>query len=139
MKGTLSLILTGFFLGTIGIWVKLIGTSVSPFLLTIFRTIFAAVLIFFLILFTKDLKTIETLEINRRNLVYFFLAGFFGVAIGLGFFVKSFSYVPVANAAVLVYVYPLVTTFLSWVFLHERITKLEILSLVLVQIGRAHV
>jgi drug/metabolite transporter (DMT)-like permease len=135
MRGTLYLILTGFFLGTIGIWVKLVGASVSPFLLTIFRALLAGALIFLLVLFTKDLRTIETLGIKKKNLLLFLIAGFFGVTIGFGFFMKSFSYVPVANAVLLVYVYPLVTALLSWIFLKERITKLEIVSLVLVLLG----
>ncbi|UCC91373.1 MAG: EamA family transporter [Candidatus Aenigmatarchaeota archaeon] len=135
MKGTLYLILTGFFLGTIGIWVKLIGTSVSPFLLTIFRVLLAGALIFLLVLFTKDLRTIETLGIKKKNLLLFLVAGFFGVAIGFGFFMKSFSYVPVANVVLLVYIYPLVTALLSWIFLRERITRLEGVSLVLVLLG----
>ncbi len=135
MRGTLYLILTGFFLGTIGIWVKLIGTDVSPFLLTIFRALLAGVMIFLFILFAKELKTIETLEIKKKNLLLFLVAGFFGVTIGFGFFVKSFSYVPVANAVILVYVYPIVTAILSWVFLKERITKSEIVALALVLLG----
>lgn len=135
MKGMFYLILTGFFLGTVGIWVKLIGANISPFLLTIFRVLLAGAMIFLLILFAKDLKTLETLGIRKRNLLLFLVAGFFGVTIGFGLFVKSFSYIPVANAAILVYIYPLVTAFLSWIFLKERITKWEIISLVLVLIG----
>lgn len=135
MRGTFYLILTGFFLGTVGIWVKLTGSNVSPFLLTIFRALLAGTLIFLLILFTKDLRTIETLGIKKKNLLLFLVAGFFGVTIGFGFFMKSFSYVPVANAVILVYVYPLVTALLSWIFLKERITRWEGISLVLVLLG----
>ncbi len=135
MRGTLCLVLTGFFLGTIGIWVKLIGSSVSPFLLTIFRALLAGSLIFLLVLLTRNMKTIETLGIRKKNLFLFLVAGFFGVAIGFGFFIKSFSYVPVANAVLLVYVYPLVTAILSWVFLKERVTRWEVVSLVMVLLG----
>ncbi len=135
MRGTLYLTLTGLFLGTTAIWIKLIGSNVSPFLLTIFRALLAGALIFLLILFTKDLKTIETLEIKRRNLLLFLVAGFFGVTIGFGFYVRSLYYIPVANAVILVHVYPLVTAFLSWIFLKEKVTKWEGVSLVLVLIG----
>ncbi|MEE9323822.1 MAG: DMT family transporter [Candidatus Aenigmarchaeota archaeon] len=135
MRGTLYLILTGFFLGTIGIWVKLIGANVSPFLLTIFRVLLAGVMILLLILFAKDLKTLETLGIKKRNLLYFLLAGFFGVTIGFGFYIKSLSYVPVANTVILVYVYPIVTALLSWIFLRERITRWEVTALILVLLG----
>lgn len=135
MRGALCLILTGFFLGTTGIWVKLIGTNVSPLLLTILRTIFAAALLLLFILFAKDLKTVETLGIKRKNLLYFLAAGFFGVTLGFGLYVKSFTYVPVANAVLLVYIYPLVTAFLSWVLLKEKITKWELAALLLVLAG----
>ncbi|NIO20193.1 MAG: EamA family transporter [Candidatus Aenigmarchaeota archaeon] len=135
MKGTFYLILTGFFLGTIGIWVKLIGANVSPFLLTIFRVLLASAMIFLFILFAKDLKTLETLGIKKRNLIYFLIAGFFGVTLGFGLYVKSFTYIPVANAVLLVYIYPLVTAFLSWFLLKERITKWELIALILVLAG----
>jgi drug/metabolite transporter (DMT)-like permease len=135
MKGTLYLILTGLFLGTTGIWVKLIGGGVSPLLLTIFRALLAGLMVFLLILFTKDIRTIETLEIRKKNLLYFLAAGFFGVTIGFGFYVMSFYYVPVSNAVILVYVYPLVTALLSWAFLKERITKWEAAALALVLLG----
>jgi drug/metabolite transporter (DMT)-like permease len=135
MKGTFYLILTGFFLGTIGIWVKLIGANVSPFLLTIFRALLAGLMIFLLILFSRELKTFETLRIKKKNLLLFLIAGFFGVTIGFGFFMKSFYFVPVANAVILVYIYPLVTALLAWIFLKERITRWEVLALILVVIG----
>ncbi|MCK5023748.1 MAG: EamA family transporter [Candidatus Aenigmarchaeota archaeon] len=135
MKGTLYLILCGIFLGTIGIWVKLIGSSVSPFLLTILRVAIASVMVLLLIIFTKNMKTLETLEMKKKNLLPFIIAGFFGVTIGFGFFIKSFSYIPVSNAVILMYVYPLVTAFLSWIFLKEKITRLEIIALILVLVG----
>ena len=135
MRGTLYLFLTGIFLGTIGIFVKLIGPNVSPFLLTIFRALLAGLMILLLIVFSRELKTLETLRISKKNLLMFLLAGFFGVTIGFGFFVKSFYYIPVANAVLLVYIYPLVTAVLSWIFLKERITKPEIIALALVLLG----
>jgi len=135
MRGTFYLILTGFFLGTTAIWVKLIGANVSPFLLTIFRALLSCALIPLLILFMKDMKTLETLEIKRRYLLHFLAAGFFGVTIGFGFYVKSLYYIPVANAVILVHVYPLVTALLAWIFLKERITRWEITALILVLLG----
>lgn len=56
MNGKSYLILTGILLGTIGIWVKLIGDSVSPFLLTAFRTLFAAALVAAMIIASKKNK-----------------------------------------------------------------------------------
>lgn len=135
MRGTLYLVLTGFLLGTVGIFVKLVGANVSPFLLTVFRALLAGGLIFLFILLSKEMKTIETLRIRKRNLLLFLLAGFFGVAVGFGFFVKSFYYVPVANAVLLVYFYPVSTALLSWAFLRERVTRWEIVALAMVLTG----
>jgi len=135
MRGTFYLILTGFFLGTIGIFVKLIGANVSPFLLTILRALLAGSMILLFIVFAGEMKTLETLGIKKKNILMFLVAGFFGVAIGFGFFIKSFSYVPVANAVVLVYIYPLVTTFLSWIFLKEKVTRWEMAALIMVLLG----
>jgi drug/metabolite transporter (DMT)-like permease len=135
MRGFFYLILTGFFLGTIGIWAKLIASDISPFLLTIFRTMIAAAFILVLIVLSRNIKTAENLRIRKKDVIPFLIASFFGVAIGLGFYIKSFSYVPVANAVVLVYVYPVVTAFLSFVFLREKITRWEIAALILILAG----
>lgn len=135
MRGNLYLVLTGLFLGTISIWVKLIGADVSPFLLTIFRALLAGAMIFLFILFARETKTLETLGIKKRNFLPFLAAGFFGVTIGFGFFMKSLYLVPVANAVLLVYIYPLVTALLAWIFLKEKITRWEALALVLVVAG----
>jgi drug/metabolite transporter (DMT)-like permease len=135
MKGTLYLILTGLFLSTTGIWAKLIGPSISPFLLTIIRTMAAAALILLLIVLSKNIKTAENLGIKRKDILPFLLAGFCGVAIGFGFYIKAFSYVPVANAVMLVYIYPVATALLSFAFLRERITRWEIAALLLVLLG----
>lgn len=135
MKGTLYLILCGMFLGTIGIFVKLAGADASPILLTVFRVMLSALMILALIILTRDMKTFETLGIKRKHLLPFLIAGFFGVTIGFGFFVKSFYYIPVSNAVILVYVYPLVTALLSWLFLGEKMTKWEIVAIALVLAG----
>lgn len=135
MRGTFYLILTGFFLGTTGIWAKLAGASVSPFLLTMFRTIISALLILLLIVFSKSIKTVENLAVRKKDIPLFLAAGFFGVTIGFGLYIKSFSFVPVANAVALVYVYPVVTALLSFAFLREKITRWDIAAVFLILLG----
>jgi len=135
MRGTFYLILTGMFLGTTGIWAKLAGANVSPFLLTIFRTILSALMIMLLVVFSKNIKTMENLGMRKKDLPLFLAAGFFGVTIGFGLYIKSFSFVPVANAVALVYVYPVMTALLSFVFLREKITKREIAAVFLILLG----
>lgn len=135
MRGTFYLILTGIVLGTTGIWAKLAGANVSPFLLTIFRTLLSALMIVLLVICSKNIKTMENLGIRKKDLLLFLAAGFFGVTIGFGFYIKSFSFIPVANAVALVYVYPVVTALLSFVFLREKITKWEIAAVFLIAAG----
>lgn len=135
MKGTFYLVLTGVLLGTTGIWAKLVGASVSPFLLTILRTILSAAMILALIIISKKINTRQNLGIKKSDLPLFVAAGFFGVTIGFGFYIKSFAYIPVANAVALVYVYPVATSILSYVFLKEKITRREIVANALIICG----
>ncbi|MCX6818332.1 MAG: DMT family transporter [Candidatus Aenigmarchaeota archaeon] len=135
MKGTFYLVITGILLGTTGIWAKLVGASVSPFMLTILRTIFSAAMILALIILSKKINTRQNLGIKKSDIPLFLAAGFFGVTIGFGFYIKSFSYIPVANAVALVYVYPIATSILSYVFLKEKITRKDIVANALIICG----
>lgn len=132
MKGTLYLVLAGVILGTTAIWVKLVGSAVSPFMLTIFRVLIAALLAFVLVFFMRNLKILWT---ERRYAVVLILSGFFGVTLGFGLFVAALQYVPVANVVLLVGISPVTTAFLAYFFLKENITKWEILGVVLVILG----
>ncbi|MFH1237235.1 MAG: DMT family transporter [Candidatus Aenigmatarchaeota archaeon] len=135
MKGTFYLVITGILLGTTGIWAKLVGASVSPFLLTILRTILSAAMILALIIVSRKINTRQNLSIKKGDIPLFLAAGFFGVTIGFGFYIKSFSYIPVANAVALVYVYPVATSILSYFLLKEKITKKEIVANALIILG----
>jgi drug/metabolite transporter (DMT)-like permease len=126
MKGFQYLIISGICLGTIGIFVKLVGPDISPFLLTAIRAISAAGLI--LAFLVSDRKT-SILKLREGELLKFLVAGFFGVVFGLGFFIKSLTLIPVANAVFLVYVYPIATAILARLFLGERFGKFTALAL----------
>ncbi|UCD07179.1 MAG: DMT family transporter [Candidatus Aenigmatarchaeota archaeon] len=132
MKGIVYLILAGFFIGTTAIWIKMIGSAISPFVLTMFRVFIAAMLSLVLIFFVKNLKILWT---ERKYAVHLILSGFFGVTIGFGLFIEALQYVPVANVVLLVGVSPVTTAFLAYFFLKENITKWEIIGLVLVILG----
>ena len=135
MRGTFYLVITGMLLGTTGIWAKLVGASVSPFLLTILRTILSAAMILALIVLSKKINTKQNLGIKKSDIPLFLAAGFFGVTIGFGFYIKSFSYIPVANAVALVYVYHIAASILSYVFLKEKMTGREIAANALILLG----
>lgn len=124
--------LAGFFLGLGAIWVKLVGPAVSPFILSIMRVLTAAVFSLVLIIYMRKTRILWTEE---KYMKYLTLAAIFGVTIGFGFFVLALQYVPVANVVLLVGISPLVTAFLAYFCLRERITRWEIIGLVLVISG----
>jgi drug/metabolite transporter (DMT)-like permease len=135
MKGTFYLVITGILLSSTGIWAKLVGASVSPFLLTILRTILSAAMILALIVLSKKINTRQNLGIKKSDIPLFLAAGFFGVTIGFGFYIKSFAYIPVANAVALVYVYHIAASILSYVFLKEKMTRRELAANALILLG----
>ncbi len=132
MKGFTYLVLGGFFAGTIGIWVKLIGGGVSPYLLSFFRIFFVAVLMFFLVAFRRD---IEKLMIKRKEVLPFLAAGFLGGTLSIISYVKAMTLAPVSNVVILLYFYPVFAAVLSWFFLKERIKKWEAFAIVLAVAG----
>lgn len=128
MKGFIYLILSGICLGTIGIFVKLIGPNVSPYLLASIRILAAAGLI---LIFLASERRTKLLELRDGDLQIFLLAGLFGVVFGFGFFVKSLTILPVANAVFLMYIYPIATAVLAKLFLDERIGRYTLIALLL--------
>jgi DME family drug/metabolite transporter len=118
MKGATFIILAAVSLGTIGTAVKLIDGSVSPFLIAFMRVMFGS---FFILLFVALKGKLRDLFDVRHDIRVYLVAGFFGVFMGMGFFVKSLTIIPVMNALFLDSIYPVATAILSVVFLKERI------------------
>ena len=73
----------------------------------------------------------KLLELRNGDLHIFLIAGLFGVVFGFGFFVKSLTLIPVADAVFLMYIYPIVTAVLAKLFLDERMGKYTILALLI--------
>jgi len=128
MKGLSYLILCGICLGTIGVFVKLIGPDISAFLIASIRILAAAGLI---LAFLASERRAGLLELRRGDFHIFLIAGLFGVVFGFGFFVKALTLIPVANAVFLMFIYPIITAVLAKIFLDERLGKYTILALAL--------
>ena len=82
MRGFLYLILAGICLGTLGVFVKLIGPNVSPYLLASVRILAAAGLIY---LFLASERRTKLLELKKGDIRVFLIAAILGVVIGFGF------------------------------------------------------
>jgi drug/metabolite transporter (DMT)-like permease len=132
MRGFFCLVLSGICLGTIGIFVKLIGPSTSPYLLASIRVLAAAGLIY---VFLASERRTKLLELKKGDIRIFLIAGLFGVVLGFGFFVKSLTLIPVSQAVFLMYIYPIATAILAKVFLEERLGKYAILAILLSSTG----
>jgi drug/metabolite transporter (DMT)-like permease len=128
MKGLHYLILSGICMGTVGVFVKLIGPDISAFMIASIRILFAAALI---LAFLVSERRASLLELRRGDFHIFLIAGLFGIVFGFGFFVKAMSLIPVANAVFLMFIYPVITAILARVFLDERLGKYTILALAL--------
>ena len=128
MRGFFYLMLSGICLGTIGIFVKLIGPNISPYLLASIRVLAAAGLI---MVFLSSERRTRLLELKKGDLKVFLIAGLFGVVFGFGFFVKSFTLIPVSQAVFLMYIYPIATVILAKIFLEERLGRYAILAILL--------
>ena len=128
MKGLNYLMLSGICLGTIGVFTKLIGPDISPFLLSSIRILAAAALI---IAFLASERKTKLLELREGDLHIFLLAGLFGVVFGFGFYIKALTLIPVSQAVFLVYVYPVVTAILARIFLDERLGRYAIIALIM--------
>jgi drug/metabolite transporter (DMT)-like permease len=126
MRGFFYLLLSGILLGTVGIFVKLIGPNVTPYLLASIRILAAAGLIW---IFLASERRTKLLKLAKGDLRVFALAGLFGVVFGFGFYVKSFTLIPVANAVFLMYIYPVVTAVLAKIFLDEKVSEYTVLAL----------
>lgn len=132
-KGILALILSGVLFSAIGVFVKLIGPSVSPLLLITVRMISASLLIFILLSITGK---IQVLKLDKDDMKFPLIAGVFGFALGMAFYIKSLTLVPVANAIFLHYVaFPLSTALFSILLLREQITIDTMAALALTFVG----
>jgi len=128
MRGFVYLILAGICLGTLGVFVKLIGPNISSYLLASVRILAAAGLIY---LFLASERRTKLLKLKKGDIRVFLIAAILGVVIGFGFYVKALTLIPVANAVFLMYVYPVSTAILAKMFLDERISRYTAVALLL--------
>ena len=116
--------------GTLGYLAKLLYVQgVSFEALVAFRAVFGWFAIAGFLLATQG---VSTLRVGRRDLLFLFFMGLFGVA---GFYLFYFYTVQestIGTAAILLYSFPAMVAVLARIFLGESLTPPKILALVLV-------
>lgn len=107
--------------------------NLEPISLAFWRIlIMSAALVIGLLIFKPSL-----LKINREQLRGLLLSGIMGIGIYQTIFVYSIKLNGAAVGIVLVYIFPTLVTFGSWVLFKEKITALQIIALAISLIGCA--
>ncbi|MFW6104553.1 MAG: DMT family transporter [Candidatus Bipolaricaulota bacterium] len=122
------LILAGTCFGTIGLFVNLIGNNISTVLIAAIRLLSTAGLIYLYQSLKGSRKELRLT--SRKDIYYALIGGLVGFAVTFGLYLKSLVLVPVSEAVFLHYVaFPFSTILYSSIFLKEKITGSELVSL----------
>ena len=131
-KGYLLVILGATFLGTIGIFGRLIYLH-EPDPLTVVT--FRALIAFLLLFFTAIVVNPDSLRIRKRDFIYFAIYGLLSVSLCFLLFFYAIKFTTIATATILLYTYPAFVVILSTFFLKEELTRTKILALLLTFLG----
>lgn len=130
MLGYIFITLAGLFIGTIGIFVKLAGNAVNPFVLGFYRVLFA----FLLLLIVSPLIDSSTFKIKKKNIWQNAFIGFL-FAINFGATAIAYVFAPVQNVALILSTTPATVLIFAYFMLKEKITKTKIITLLMVLVG----
>jgi len=124
------LILAGIFIGTIGLFVKLGGSAVNPFVLGFYRVFFA----FLLLLIISPLIDKSTFKVKNKNLKEDALIGLL-FAINFTGTNIAFLLAPIQNIALILSMTPIFVLIFAYFMLSEKITKNKVVTLIIALIG----
>lgn len=127
LKGFIFAIISALFFGCAGIFVKHGYTEdFSPVDLLMLQYIIATGILFILC-FIKYKKELILSKVMLKKLI---IQGAIGNTLMTVFFYESFKYLDVAVATMLLFTYPSMVAFISFTFLHEKISKNKIFSII---------
>jgi DME family drug/metabolite transporter len=134
-SGTIEILLSGFFFGTIPIFSEFLHKlGVSSFQQAFFRLAISVAIILCIILLSKRIKE---LEVHKTDLLVFFVSGFF-LSMAYLTYLSSISLgTPVIKAVFLTYTQPLFLIILGKLFLKESLPKTKFIAAVLSVAGAA--
>jgi len=131
-KGYLLVILGASFLGTIGIFARLIYRfEPDPLTVVTFRALIAFLLLFLMAVLMNP----DWLRIRKKDFIFFAVYGLLSVSLCFLLFFYAIKYTTVATATILLYTYPAFVVLFSWLFLGEEFTRSKILALLLTFLG----
>jgi DME family drug/metabolite transporter len=131
-KGYSLVILGATFLGTIGIFGRLIYLhEPDPLTVVTFRALIAFLLLFFITILVAP----DSLRIRKKDFFYFAVYGLLSVSLCFLLFFYAIKFTTIATATILLYTYPAFVVILSTFFLKEELTRTKFLALLLTFLG----
>lgn len=130
MLGRILIFVAAIFLGTIGLFVKLVGDSVHPMVIGFYRVFFA----FLILLVISPLIDETTFKVKDKNLWQDALIGLL-FAINFGATAAAYVYAPVQNIALILSMSPAIVLIFAYFILKEKITKIKIITIIIALIG----
>lgn len=131
-KGIFQVATAAFLWGSLGIFGKTLnGNGVLPLAIVAIRILVASViLLIYWVIIKKDIP-----RIKKKDIPTLFLYTLFSVIAYNYFYFSAISLIPVATAAILLYLSPIFVVLLSAVFLGEKLTLKKLLATAIVLIG----
>jgi drug/metabolite transporter (DMT)-like permease len=131
LKSEFYVILSSLIFSTMGLMTRELNKELGVITQVSFRLSMACI-IFFLVFRSKGTKF---LNVEKKDLIKLFVAGFFGYGVMVIFIALSFINTSYANASTFLQITPFFVLILSWLFLREKITVNVVISTVLALLG----
>ena len=129
-KPYIYIILAGILTGTIGIFVKLIGSEIHFMTLVFYRMILGFIFVLAVVPFIDK----NAFKVKLKDLKDYFLVGVL-FATTLSLFVVANLFAPVQNVVLITNFSPFLVLILAYFFLKEKITKTKIITLIIGIVG----
>lgn len=126
IRGFVYAVISAVFFGSAGIFVKQgYDNSFSPIDLLTLQYIFAGLILFLICIF----KYRDHFKLSRDLLVKLLIQATLGNTLMTASFYLSFKYLDVSIATMLLYTYPAMVSIASFVFLHEKVSRTKVFSI----------
>lgn len=101
--------------------------------LLLFRMLFSLPFYLFILFLIRKKK--PSLKITVKDYAWLFLFGFVGYYLASYFDFLGLNYIKAGLERIILFVYPTIVVFLSWLFFKQKITKVQTIAIVITYIG----
>jgi drug/metabolite transporter, DME family len=133
LKGYLFVLLAAVLWASIGVFYRGLAVyyGAPPICLAFLRCLIAGLILLISLAVFKP----ALLQIDRRGFALMFFFGLFGIAVFYMAYATAVQKTSLALAAILMYTAPVWVNLIAWRFLHESLTRNQILALLLASLG----